>query len=406
MFLFYFTSVRSDPGIHGAKTVPERTRLSNLRSTAEVDLPSLNLLSYTFFRHQTTPHPQHRGDKIRAGRAPLRNSFNEACMQRKMSGNGLFFFIPGNPGLVDYYTDFFDALKARIGWAEGRIHVHGRDLFGFRDDSHEPFSKESPPYDLEHQIEAVFDHLASLRRTDSSRNAPGKKGEPYDFVILSGHSVGSYIALEIFNRHLKDPSRAPHLKLHAGMLLFPTITHIAQSPSGKQLDLLRTTPFLDNTAHVVAQKFLNLMPTWALHWFVGTVLGFGAKAADVTTKFLKSRDGVWQALHMGKDEMRVITEDKWDKELWEVEQEDVGKRTAPRFYFFFGKKDHWVADHFRDHFIGAREKHIKNGWARVEIDEVGLPHAFCTTEKNSEVIAAKVAEWLAEVCGPLAQSTP
>ncbi|TQN68585.1 Lipid droplet-associated hydrolase [Colletotrichum shisoi] len=330
-----------------------------------------------------------------------------------MPGHGLLFFIPGNPGLVDYYTDFFDALKARIGWADGHIHVHGRDLFGFRDDSHEPFTKGNPPYDVERQIELVFDHLASLRRTDSSRNAPGKKGEPYDFVVLAGHSVGSYIALEIFHRHLKDPSRAPHLRLQAGMLLFPTVTHMTQSPSGKRLELIRTTPFLDDTAHVIARRFLDLCPTGLLRWFVGAVLGFGAKAADVTTRFLKSRDGVWQAIHMGKDEMKVITEEKWDKELWEVEEEDAAaggsssaKRAAaaPRFFFFFGKKDHWVGDHFRDHFIRAREKHIENGWARVEIDEVGLPHAFCTTEKNSEVVAGKVADWLKEVWDGMAQS--
>ncbi|KAF9869853.1 major facilitator superfamily transporter [Colletotrichum karsti] len=331
----------------------------------------------------------------------------------KMTAHGLLFFIPGNPGLVDYYTDFFDSLKTRIGWAEGHIHVHGRDLFGFRDESHEPFSNDNPPYDVEHQIEAIFKHLASLRRTDSARNTPGKTGEPYDFIILAGHSVGSYIALEIFHRHLKDPSRAPHLKLHAGMLLFPTVTHMAQSPSGKRLELIRTTSMLNNTAHIVAQRFLDLWPAWALRWFVSNVLGMGPKAAEVTTGFLKSRDSVWQAIHMGKDEMKVITEDKWDQELWGIEEEEgdassgisSGKRTTPKFYMLFGKKDHWVADHFRDHFLRAREKHIENGRARVEIDEKGIPHAFCTTEKNSDVVAEKVAEWLREVWDGLAQSS-
>ncbi|KAK2016237.1 hypothetical protein LZ32DRAFT_645368 [Colletotrichum eremochloae] len=355
------------------------------------------------FRRLRVPH---RPDTIRADRAVLQEGLAKArTPSADMPGHGLLFFIPGNPGLVDYYTDFFDALKARIGWADGHIHIHGRDLFGFRDDSHEPFSSDNPPYDVERQIELVFDHLASLRRTDSSRNAPGKKGEPYDFVVLAGHSVGSYIALEIFHRHIKDPSRAPHLKLQAGMLLFPTVTHIAQSPSGKQLEVLRTTPFLDKTAHVVAQRFLDLWPAVALRWFITTVLGFGPRAADVTTKFLKSRDGVWQAIHMGKDEMKVITEEKWDKELWEVEEQDrgAGRKAAPRFFFFFGKKDHWVGDHFRDHFIRAREKHIENGWARVEMDDIGLPHAFCTTEKNSEAVAGKVADWLKEVWDGLEQ---
>ncbi|KAM0282164.1 hypothetical protein ACHAQH_003204 [Verticillium albo-atrum] len=309
----------------------------------------------------------------------------------------LFYFIPGNPGYVDYYTDYLNDLKSRLDFAEGHIHVHGRDLAGFRDDSHAPFTRDTPPYNLETQIETIFRHVASLRRTDTARNAPGKVGQPYDLVVIAGHSVGAYIALEIFHRHQKDPLAAPHLNLHAGVLLFPTVTHIAQSPSGRRLALLASFPALGDIAHLVAKAILFFWPAWVLHLFVSLVLGQSPGATRITVDFLKSRDGVWQALHMGQDEMRVIAEDKWDDALWDIPAANGSSKPSPRFFFFFGKDDHWVSNRSRDNFISSRAKHIDNGLARIEIDDTGLPHAFCITDKNSKAVAAKTVGWLREV---------
>ncbi|KAL9942158.1 hypothetical protein D7B24_006480 [Verticillium nonalfalfae] len=314
-----------------------------------------------------------------------------------MSPHILLYFIPGNPGYVDYYTDYLHDLKSRAAFAEGHIHVHGRDLAGFRDDSHRPFTRDSPPYDLEVQIETIFRHVASLRRTNTSRDTPGTVGQPYDLVVIAGHSVGAYIALEIFHRHQKDPSAAPHLNLHAGILLFPTVTHIAQSPSGRRLALLASYPAVGGIAHIVAKAILFFWPAWVLQLFVSFILGQSPAATKTTVDFLKSRDGVWQALHMGQDEMRVIAEDKWDDALWDLPAANRSSNPSPRFFFFFGENDHWVSNRFRDHFIASRTKHVDNGWAHVEIDRTGLPHAFCTTQKNSRAVAAKTAGWLREI---------
>ncbi|KAM0323965.1 hypothetical protein ACHAQA_008547 [Verticillium albo-atrum] len=309
----------------------------------------------------------------------------------------LFYFIPGNPGYVDYYIDYLNDLKSRLGFAEGHIHIHGRDLAGFRDDSHAPFTRENPPCTLEIQIETIFRHVASLRRTDNSRQTPGKMGQPYDLVVIAGHSVGAYIGLEIFHRHRQDPTAAPHLNLHAGILLFPTVTHIAQSPSGRRLALLASYPAIGGIAHLFAKAFLFFWPAWVLRLFVSLVLGQSPVATKTTVDFLKSRDGIWQALHMGQDEMRVIAEDKWDDALWDMPSADGSSKSSPRFFFFFGKNDHWVSNRFRDNFIRSRAKHIDNGWTHVEIDDTGLPHAFCTTSSNSKAVAEKTAGWLREV---------
>ncbi|KAH8204725.1 hypothetical protein TruAng_001059 [Truncatella angustata] len=308
----------------------------------------------------------------------------------------LIFFISGNPGLIDYYGPFFESLRALIDSSTAlgatRFHIYGQDLAGFSDDDHEPFDTKHPPRNVGFQVQNSFEALSSLRVGSGP-----KKGKAFDEVLLAGHSVGTYIGLQLFHKLLENPSSAPHLHLKAGILLFPTIEHISHSPQGVKLNLLRRTPLIGPNAHSIAQGFLRLWPYKALYWFVSKVLGFPPHAATVTTKFLKSRDGVWQALHMGMDEMQVIAEDKWDEELWEIthEAEQHNVQPIPKFFFFFGKNDHWVASHLRDAFIERRQKQAER--TCLLVDEGNLPHAFCI--HHSETVAEKVLVWIKEIYG-------
>jgi hypothetical protein len=207
----------------------------------------------------------------------------------------LIFFLPGNPGLISYYDPFLSALRELIDSSASlntttSFHIYGQNLAGFADHDHVPFTSRRKPYDLEFQIQYTLNGVRSLRT---------KSGQPYQHVLLIGHSVGSYIALEVCHRVLRDPSLAPELKLTSGIFLFPTIDHIADSSSGWKLNMLRQTPLLGDNAYRIAQGFLRLWPYDALRWFVSRAMGFPPHAADVTTRWLKSRDGVWQSLHLG-----------------------------------------------------------------------------------------------------------
>ncbi|OTA98324.1 hypothetical protein M426DRAFT_28560 [Hypoxylon sp. CI-4A] len=302
----------------------------------------------------------------------------------------LIFFISGNPGLVNYYDPFLSTLRRLLDGTPSfqftRFQIYGQNLAGFRDDDHEPFTRQQKPYDLEYQIQHMLTALKQLRIETGPR-----KGLPYHEVLLVGHSVGAYIALELFHRLLHDEALAEHVNLTSGILLFPTIHHISSSPNGWKLNLLRRTPVLGDNAYRVAQTFLHLLPRNALHWIVRKVMGFPAHGAEITTDWLKSRDGVWQALHMGMDEMKVIGEDRWDEELWEIAHDaKAHDRVIPKFFFFFGKHDHWVASHYRDEFIQKREKQADR--TKLIIDEGNIPHAFCID--HSEVVAEKVSTWI------------
>lgn len=306
----------------------------------------------------------------------------------------LVYFLTGNPGLIDYYGPFLTRLRSLLNDVEVRrkhavtFHIYGRDLAGFNDADHPaPFNNSTnPPHDVESQIQTCFKHLLAANRIP----APGpRKGQPFDEVVLMGHSLGTYIALELFHRHLHDPDVAPGLRLKSGVLLFATIAHLARSRKGVQLNLLRRTPVLAHSAHRIARALLWLLPVVFIRWFVAAVLGMAPHAADATTRFLTSRDGVHQALYLGMDEMSVISEESWAEELWEISDEAVAHaHEVPKFFILFGKNDHWVPNKHRDRFIEARDIHAKRedvpktkrGRTRIVVDEEGLPHDFCISK--------------------------
>ncbi|RSM07807.1 hypothetical protein CEP52_005001 [Fusarium oligoseptatum] len=281
--------------------------------------------------------------------------------------HALIYYVCGNPGLIEYYTDFLKLLRGLLDKVENdtAYDIYGRNLFGFVDDEHESSGPENQLWDLNGQIEGIYDDVAA-RRVDS---------KPYDFVILMGHSVGSYICVEIFHRHLESPERAPHLNLRHGFLLFPTLTHIARSNSGLKFTALRrAVPFLDTTTHIIARLLFSFLTVAGLTWLVQRVMGFTPLAASVTARWLKSRngrDGVKNSGPQAKDQ----------------------KGDAPRFFVFYAKSDHWVDDGEREGFIERR----RGGVTRIEVDEGDIPHAFCTRDDASLEVARRVCGWVEEI---------
>ena len=293
----------------------------------------------------------------------------------------LIYFICGNPGLIGYYVDFLDALRHLLDASRGptAYDIYGRNLAGFCDDEHEPFTPESPPWDVHGEVDAMYEDVASRRVSMEDGSS-----KPYDFVVLMGHSIGAYICVEIFHRHMKNPSRAQHLTLRHGFLLFPTIASLALSRSGARMNMLRSLPTMETHFVTYAKAILSLFPQSTLRWVIENVMGFSPRAADVTAEWLKSRDGVLQALHMGKSELDTIFEDVWDDELWEVSASSADDDATPRFFMFYGREDHWVANHVRDEFIERRRRAgEKNKRTHITVDEGNIQHAFCTKERKS-----------------------
>lgn len=183
------------------------------------------------------------------------------CPPKRLSsdhGEYHIFFITGNPGLIAYYHTFLASLSnlfnedQDISNGVNGIHIYGHSLGGFNTTAKN--ETKVGPYGLQQQIDYVETTLESYIRAqniirksqqaiDTSSHRPLK-------VILMGHSVGAYILLEVLRRSRKQLSlgRETGMEIVGGVLLFPTITHIAKSPSGLKLGV-----WLASVCSVVAQ---------------------------------------------------------------------------------------------------------------------------------------------------------
>jgi hypothetical protein len=84
---------------------------------------------------------------------------------------------------------------------------------------------------------------------------------------------------------------------------------------------------------------------------------------------------------MGADEMRKINSDKWDDEIWGAAHPPKHGVSRSKLFFYFGKKDHWVADTTREDLmkLRGRSRGVKDDeWRpKMEIDDRDIPHGFC-----------------------------
>ncbi|KAF3395747.1 Uncharacterized protein F1880_006710 [Penicillium rolfsii] len=332
------------------------------------------------------------------------------------------FFISGNPGLIGYYHPFLSLLGkylAKTGdpsqTRQSSIQIYGCSLGGFEVDCENSSSSKkaesSTLYDLEDQIVFVHDKLNALMSANSSSVKEVSRSSAKRKVILMGHSVGAYIAMEVLRRHREaNPVTEPEssssytvdFDIIGGIMLFPTVKDITHSPSGQKLTtLLSFIPHLAVVVSFFTRILTTLLPTTVLKALVRLVMqNPPPHALDTTISFLKSPGGVRQALHMAADEMRTITSDKWSDDVWGVAH---AREPLTKLFFYFGRNDHWVAEKTRDEIIAVRGCEHGDGkmdgdgkrGPRMFVCEEGLPHAFCL--KHNDVMARKVASMIRDI---------
>jgi pimeloyl-ACP methyl ester carboxylesterase len=151
----------------------------------------------------------------------------------------IIYFLTGNPGLVEYYRAFLTHLYGVLtrDTASNRdveFHVYGRSYSGFEmrvQDIKTYKYRKIPPYGLQDQIRHAEDDVVEL--VEEVKDQGGRDVR----VILVGHSVGSYIGLEIVRR-LRAHGLAGEdfdTRISGVVGLFPTVVDIARSESGVKL---------------------------------------------------------------------------------------------------------------------------------------------------------------------------
>lgn len=177
--------------------------------------------------------------------------------------NLLIFFITGNPGIVEYYRTFltlcYNALRDTLSIATDSantkisLHIHSTDLAGFGSTSgHET----KGPFDLEQQIEHI-EHALSAAHSKVSQFS--KSQQPVR-VILVGHSVGSYILLEVLRRRQQSHTSPTDMRFIGGICLFPTVMDLAKSSNGKMFGVRLTLCISIEVLHRLMNAILVSIP--------------------------------------------------------------------------------------------------------------------------------------------------
>ncbi|KAL4806118.1 hypothetical protein BDV18DRAFT_138730 [Aspergillus unguis] len=338
------------------------------------------------------------------------------------------YLISGNPGLISYYHVFVSLLSKKLQLIstsqDQTFNIVGHSLAGFeleqtsasasKHESQKGGSEKEHYHDLEDQIQFAQGRLEGhMRSSDQYPAGPGHDSSTRPKVILIGHSVGTYIAMEILRRYREEQINSnssaeseyekekASFDIIGGIMLFPTVMDIAKSPSGQKLTfLLRLIPQLALVVSFLARILTTLLPDPLLKALVRFVMQFPPETAvESTTSFLKSRRGVRQALHLGADEMRTITSDKWSDDVWGVSTSSPPSAGAQQtqLFFYFGRNDHWVAEQTRDEIVAARG--AKDGQSgsgpKMIVCEESVSHAFCL--RHNDIMANKVADMVREI---------
>jgi Lipid-droplet associated hydrolase len=244
----------------------------------------------------------------------------------------LVFVIPGNPGLIEYYRPFITRLygtlqdrdfgegkeKRRVVWE-----VCGRSMGGFEleDQNGKEVVSEDPkvksglkrfvkaPWKRSSKVYGLQEQIVFMER----RLREVVKGQKNVKVILVGHSVGAYIALELIRRHrerletLRSPNRTSSWRddepdIISGICLFPTLMQIRASQKGKQFVAIQRcvggSALMPHLLSTLLKIIVLVLPAMVITGLVRKVGKLSGRAEETTVGWIRSKNGVLQGLHV------------------------------------------------------------------------------------------------------------
>ncbi|KAK6501931.1 hypothetical protein TWF481_009750 [Arthrobotrys musiformis] len=299
--------------------------------------------------------------------------------------------IPGNPGLVSYYTHYLTALSDRLSNIPGcEFTVFGASLGGFNTSSSPP---DQPPFvSLQDQISRQVEMVSHLLTSHPSLK-----------IIITGHSLGAYLLLSLLH-HLFVHNPLLKSRIIGGIGLFPALTNLAKSSSGRTVTPFVNIPGILSFLVIIARILVTLIPGVILNFLMRLFMPAHEQSARETTlSFLRSPTGVREALFLGRDELLNIKDDEWDDGVW-----GDGNAGNTELVFYYGEKDHWVFDGEREKLIETRGRGgvrwvetggvVSDRWKpKMIVCEDGIRHSFCVSSEFSELMAEKTARWVEEI---------
>ncbi|XP_061478673.1 lipid droplet-associated hydrolase [Rhineura floridana] len=271
----------------------------------------------------------------------------------------LFLVIPGNPGLAGYYRTFIQTLYSGLNrqypvWVvshAGHCKVpHGMEMMEETD-----VNKLDDVFGLEGQIKHKLNFL--------------RKNVPKDVkLVLVGHSIGCYIALEMMKHE-------PELEILRSMLLFPTIERMAQSPQGKFM-----TPLLCQLRYILYMPIflMTLLPERVKSSLLRFALqGPKYDESSIATSIdLINMDCVANIMYLASQEMRKVLE----------RDSTTIRQHLKKLTFYYGVTDMWCPMQYYE------EMKMEFPDGDIRLCEKGIRHAFVLDA--SKEVAEMITDWV------------
>ncbi|THU49305.1 hypothetical protein C4D60_Mb06t08150 [Musa balbisiana] len=300
--------------------------------------------------------------------------------------------IPGNPGIVLYYKDFVEAIYQLL---EGQASVTGKDyqlghfkqlgIFVMQQSILEYLScSKVDEYDFFTRIGSMegcfhwknkliirkisfmlpvcffslIQYVYSTFQVDFIEQEYQNSEHP---LILVGHSIGSYICLDIFKRLQQQ------VKYVIG--LYPFLSLNKNSLKQSMIGLISRSSIVSTTISYFV-SFLGSLPTWVQVAMVRKCLGqsWSSTAVDATCSHLLQYHMMRNMLFMAMTEFEKLSEEPdWM----------FVKKKHNQISLLFGIDDHWGPLS-----LFEEVSRMVPGLA-LSIEREGHMHSFCCTEAGS-----------------------
>lgn len=277
----------------------------------------------------------------------------------------LFVWIPGNPGLLEYYQDFLRKIhKKNPEWELLAISHAGTVIEASQ---LKRLEHKTPIYDLNQQINHKIELINKY-----SKNHERK-------LIIMGHSVGAYMCQKI----VASPKLVGSV-IKMG-LLTPTVIDIHKSSHGvvftkafeKVAKLYEYLPFLSDLA------FNKLIPTYWTKLLILYIMGCSWDDHHIilgTFLLLTQRETLRQVLGLASVEMQQIRDD------WSFQEHliDQCAKNGTETWLLFSGNDHWVSDSTRAELITFYKERVPENKLQINVND-GIKHSFVVADVDEIV---------------------
>ncbi|XP_008243471.2 PREDICTED: lipid droplet-associated hydrolase isoform X2 [Prunus mume] len=260
--------------------------------------------------------------------------------------------IPGNPGVVLFYKEFLQSLYELLGGTASVTAV-----------GHISQTKKSWEHGRLFSLQEQINHKMDVIKQELQNNEVP--------ILLVGHSIGSYISVEMFKR---SPEKVKYC-----IGLYPFLALNLQSRKQYIIGKIAESRILCVVLSFIV-ALLGLLPIRLLRLIVTTFLGkfWSATAVDAVCSHLVKYHTMRNVLFMAMTEFRKLSETP----DWAFMRENQHK-----IAFLFGSDDHWGPLQMFEEI----SKQVPD--AALSIEREGLTdHGFCCTEAGSLWVAEHVAK--------------